>query len=170
MIHNFADGLLIAAAFLSCSSSTGWTVTTAIIAHEVPQEVSDYFVYRAGGCTLAQALAFNFASALTAVLGGVIMLGISDSISASDLGFILLASAGFLLYTAVGGLLPGIYCSILHYMLHAVLAVCTLLQLLLILLLLLCLALLCAVEHHYCRCCCRVHAVQPLYATISLLI
>jgi zinc and cadmium transporter len=111
MIHNFADGLLIAAAFLSCSSSTGWTVTTAIIAHEVPQEVSDYFVYRAGGCTLAQALAFNFASALTAVLGGIVMLSISDSISASDLGFILLASAGFLLYTAVGGLLPGIYCT-----------------------------------------------------------
>jgi zinc transporter ZupT len=165
MIHNFADGLLIAAAFLSCSSSTGWTVTTAIIAHEVPQEVSDYFVYRAGGCTLAQALAFNFASALTAVLGGVVMLGISDSISASDLGFILLASAGFLLYTAVGGLLPGICCSILHYMSHAVL-----LQLLLTLLLQLGLALLCSVEHHstnYCGCCCPVYTRTAITLTVT---
>jgi ZIP Zinc transporter len=109
MIHNFADGVLIGAAFLSCSSATGWTVTTAIIAHELPQEVSDYIVYRAGGCSLAQALAFNFASALTAVLGGVLILalGTTGSMTRSDFGFILMASAGFLLYTAAGGLLPG---------------------------------------------------------------
>ncbi len=42
-VHNFVDGVLIAAAFLQ-STELGAITAVAIIAHEIPQEVGDFLI------------------------------------------------------------------------------------------------------------------------------
>ena len=69
-IHNFCDGIIIAAAFLA-DTRLGVVTALAIIAHEIPQEVGDYIVLLNAGFSRARALFFNAVSGLAAVLGGV---------------------------------------------------------------------------------------------------
>jgi zinc and cadmium transporter len=57
-IHNFVDGVLIAAA--------------AIIAHEIPQEVGDFLILLHSGYSRRQALAVNLLSSLATLVGGVL--------------------------------------------------------------------------------------------------
>lgn len=63
-IHNFVDGLLIAAAFL-----LGIVAAAAIIAHEIPQEVGDFLILLHSGYTRGQALAVNLLSSLATPVG-----------------------------------------------------------------------------------------------------
>ena len=70
-IHNFCDGIIIAAAFLA-DTRLGIVTSLAIIAHEIPQEVGDYIVLLNAGFSRARALFFNAVSGLAAVVGGVI--------------------------------------------------------------------------------------------------
>src|SRR5258705_2704355 len=51
-IHNFLDGLLIAAGFLQ-STEVGIIAAVAIIAHEIPQEVGDFLILLHSGYTRA---------------------------------------------------------------------------------------------------------------------
>lgn len=67
-MHNFTDGVVIALAFARRGRSAGWATTWAALAHELPQEIGDYGVLRVAGFTDAQALLFNLASALVAVV------------------------------------------------------------------------------------------------------
>lgn len=53
-MHNFADGVTIGAAFLSCSKTIGWTVTASAILHEVPHEVADFMALLNGGMSAKQ--------------------------------------------------------------------------------------------------------------------
>jgi zinc and cadmium transporter len=56
-VHNFVDGLLIAAAFLQ-STELGIIAAIAIIAHETPREVGDFLILMHSGYT-RNALAVN---------------------------------------------------------------------------------------------------------------
>ena len=67
-MHNFTDGVVIALAFARRGRLAGWATTWAALAHELPQEIGDYGVLRVAGFTDAQALLFNLASALVAVV------------------------------------------------------------------------------------------------------
>ncbi|MEM3641857.1 MAG: ZIP family metal transporter, partial [Candidatus Bathyarchaeia archaeon] len=69
-IHNFIDGMVIAATFMF-SFSLGFTTTLAVIFHEIPQEIGDFGVLVYGGFNKRKALAYNFISALTAILGAL---------------------------------------------------------------------------------------------------
>ena len=62
----FHEGAAIALAFVG-GRSAGWA-TVGGAAHELPQEIGDYGVLRVAGFTDAQALLFNLASALVAVV------------------------------------------------------------------------------------------------------
>ena len=55
-IHNFCDGIIIAAAFLA-DLQLGVVTALAIIAHEIPQEVGDYIVLLNAGFSRAQGAA-----------------------------------------------------------------------------------------------------------------
>jgi zinc and cadmium transporter len=70
-IHNFCDGIIIAAAFLA-DPTLGWVTALAVIAHEIPQEVGDYIVLLNAGFRARKALLYNALSGLAAVAGGVL--------------------------------------------------------------------------------------------------
>jgi zinc and cadmium transporter len=106
-LHNFVDGVLIAAAFLT-DPALGWTTAVAVIAHEVPQEVGDFLILLDAGYSRKRALVLNALSSLTAVAGGV--LGYFALRAAQHaLPYILaLAAAGFI-YIAVADLIPNLH-------------------------------------------------------------
>jgi zinc and cadmium transporter len=103
-IHNFCDGVIIAAAFLT-SPSLGVLTALAIVAHEIPQEVGDYIVLLNAGFSRAKALFFNALSGLAAVVGGV--LGYFVVGPWQDLfPYLLVVAASSFVYVAVADLLP----------------------------------------------------------------
>src|SRR5436190_20434713 len=68
-VHNFVDGILIAAAFLQ-STQLGIVTAIAIVAHEIPQEVGDFLILLHSGYSRARALALNLLSSLATFVGG----------------------------------------------------------------------------------------------------
>ncbi len=106
-IHNFVDGLLIAAAFLQ-STELGIIAAVAIIAHEIPQEVGDFLILLHSGYTRAKALAMNLLSSAATVVGGVLgyyTLQFVTDWEATLLGFV----AASMIYVAVADLIPGLH-------------------------------------------------------------
>jgi len=103
-IHNFLDGTIIAAAFLQ-NFELGLTTTLAVAAHEIPQEFGDYSVLVFGGMTRKKALFYNFLSALTAVLGALVMFYFSAAVPGLS-AFMLPFAAGGLIYIACTDLIP----------------------------------------------------------------
>lgn len=69
-IHNFIDGVIIAASFL-INIPFGIVTALVVMAHEIPQEIGDYSILVFGGMDKLKALFYNFISALTAFLGGL---------------------------------------------------------------------------------------------------
>jgi zinc and cadmium transporter len=70
-VHNFIDGMIIAATFVF-SFELGFITTLAVISHEIPQEIGDFGVLIYGGFGKRKALTYNFISALTAILGAAV--------------------------------------------------------------------------------------------------
>jgi zinc and cadmium transporter len=106
-VHNFLDGVLIAAAFLQ-SIELGVVTAVAIIAHEIPQEVGDFLILLHSGYTKARALAMNVLSSAATVVGGVIgyySLRLVIELEAILLGFV----AASMIYVAVADLIPGLH-------------------------------------------------------------
>jgi zinc and cadmium transporter len=106
-IHNFVDGVLIAATFLQ-STQLGLATSIAIVAHEIPQEVGDFLVLLSSGYTRRRAFVLNVLSSLGSVAGGLI-------------GYFALAGfqrwepvllgvvAASMIYVAVADLIPGLH-------------------------------------------------------------
>jgi zinc and cadmium transporter len=105
-IHNFIDGLILAASFVT-SVELGITTTIAIAAHEIPQEIGDFGVLIYGGFKKKKAIILNFVVALTIVIGGVVGYLISKSVK-SAVAFLLPFAAGGFIYIAATDLVPEI--------------------------------------------------------------
>ena len=103
-IHNFCDGIIIAAAFLT-DTRLGTVTALAIIAHEIPQEVGDYIVLLNAGLTRARALAYNALSGFAAVVGGVVGYFVVGPWEALFPYLLVMAASSFI-YVAVADLLP----------------------------------------------------------------
>ncbi|MFM2381878.1 MAG: hypothetical protein RLZZ76_645 [Candidatus Parcubacteria bacterium] len=67
-VHNVADGIVIASAFL-ISPSVGIATTIGIALHEIPQEIAEYGVLIHAGFSRKKALVYNFLSASSIFLG-----------------------------------------------------------------------------------------------------
>jgi zinc and cadmium transporter len=102
--HNFVDGLLIAAAFLA-DPMLGVTTTLAAVAHEIPQELSDFVLLLNAGWSRRQAFMANSASSLTSVLGGLLGYFALDG-AEQFLPYVLTIAAASFIYIAVADLLP----------------------------------------------------------------
>jgi zinc and cadmium transporter len=106
-VHNFVDGVLIAAAFLQ-SVELGVITAIAIIAHEIPQEVGDFLILLHSGYSRARALVMNLLSSTATVVGGVIgyfSLQAIAELEATLLGVV----AASMIYVAVADLIPGLH-------------------------------------------------------------
>lgn len=105
-VHNFIDGLIIAATF-SIDIGLGITTTLAIAFHEIPQEVGDFGVLLYSGMKKTKALVLNFLVALTIVFGGIV--GYFIALNSQNLALSLLPiAAGGFLYIATSDLIPEI--------------------------------------------------------------
>jgi len=105
--HNFVDGVLIAAAFLT-DIHLGIVTAIAVAAHEIPQEVGDFAILLQSGFSRSKALLFNVLSSLTTVLGAVLAY-YSLSSAESYLPYVLAVAASSFIYVAVADLIPGLH-------------------------------------------------------------
>ena len=103
-IHNFCDGIIIAAAFLA-DFQLGVVTSAAIIAHEIPQEVGDYIVLLNAGFSRGKALFYNAVSGLASVVGGVLGYFVVGPWEAL-FPYLLVAASSSFVYVAVADLLP----------------------------------------------------------------
>lgn len=105
-VHNFIDGMIIAATFM-LSFDLGVTTTLAVIFHEIPQEIGDFGVLIYGGLSKRKALTYNFISAITAILGAMAtyFLTYLQSIETVLVSF----AAGGFIYIAATDLMPELH-------------------------------------------------------------
>jgi len=103
--HNFVDGVIIAAAFLT-SPELGMAVALAVIAHEIPQELGDFMILIASGYTRIRALLLNALSSSTTLLGGLMALFFLQNVKAA-LPYAMAISAASFIYIALADLIPG---------------------------------------------------------------
>lgn len=106
-IHNFIDGLIIGASYLA-SIPIGIATTLAVILHEIPQEFGDFGVLLHGGYSKAKALFFNFMTALTSILGVVLVLVLSTGMENAD-KFLIPFAVGSFIYIAGSDLIPELH-------------------------------------------------------------
>jgi zinc and cadmium transporter len=106
-LHNFADGVVIAAAFLA-GTSLGIATAIAVIAHELPQELGDFAILIDSGYSRARALALNALSGLASLAGALLALGALEAIRAA-IPYVLALSAASFLYLATADLIPGLH-------------------------------------------------------------
>lgn len=103
-IHNFLDGVLIAASFAS-GAGLGIVATLAIALHEIPQEIGDFGVLLHSGFSKRRALLSNVLVSLTAILGGI--LGYLGSHFMTEFAHYLIpVAAGGFIYIAATDLIP----------------------------------------------------------------
>ncbi len=103
-VHNFMDGLVIAASF-AVNFKIGVVTTLAVIAHEIPQEFGDFGVLIYGGFSKSKALFYNFLSGLTAVVGAIIGFFLYTLINEGVVYLLPLTAGGFI-YIAASDLMP----------------------------------------------------------------
>jgi len=105
--HNFVDGVVIAAAFLT-SIPLGITASLAVIAHEIPQEVGDFAILLDSGYGRTKALLLNGLSAAATLPGAVIAyfwIGGAREI----VPYLLALSAASFIYIATADLIPSLH-------------------------------------------------------------
>jgi len=106
-LHNFADGILIAAAFLA-SVPLGISTALATLVHEIPQEAGDFAILLDSGYSRRKALLLNVLSALATPVGtalGYLWLDAARELVPS----VLAVSAGSFIYIATADLIPGLH-------------------------------------------------------------
>lgn len=106
-VHNFTDGLIIAASFVT-DVKLGIITTLAVIFHEIPQEMGDFGILIYGGFGKKKALLFNFLSALTAILGALIGYILASTVENISL-FLISFTAGGFIYIAASDLIPELH-------------------------------------------------------------
>lgn len=105
-IHNFIDGILIAASFLT-STPLGFATALAVVSHEIPQEIGDFGILVYGGFSKAKALSYNLLSALMAFVGALLTYSFSAYLPSSS--YFLMFAAGSFIYVATTDLIPELH-------------------------------------------------------------
>ncbi len=106
-LHNFIDGVSIAAGFL-VNPVLGMVTSAAIFMHEIPHELADFGILLHKGWERRKIILFSIATGITSVLGGLLAYFFAESFS--PLTPILLAiTTGNFIYLAATDLLPEIH-------------------------------------------------------------
>jgi zinc and cadmium transporter len=106
-VHNFCDGVVIAASFLA-SPALGVATTVAIVAHAVPQQVGDFAVLVHSGYARSKAFLYNVSVGIATLVGALAgyfaLAGMQQALSTA-----LAVAASSLLYVAVADLIPSLH-------------------------------------------------------------
>lgn len=106
-VHNFCDGIVIAATFIA-DFTLGTTTALAIVAHAIPQQVGDFAVLLHSGYTRRRAFVYNLATGAAMLIGG--LAGYAALASMQEvLTTVLALAAASLLYVAVADLIPSLH-------------------------------------------------------------
>jgi len=106
-VHNFIDGVIIAAGFLT-GTHIGVITSIAIALHEIPQEIGDFAVLVHGGLSKKRALLYNFLSATTAIIGAVLGYFYLSNLH-HLIPYVLGIAAGGFVYIAAADLMPELH-------------------------------------------------------------
>ena len=106
-VHNFCDGIVIAAAFIA-DDALGVATTLAIVAHAVPQQVGDFAVLLHSGFARAKAFGYNIAAGAATLAGALAAYGALAGMQ-QVLPTVLAIAAASLLYVAVADLIPSLH-------------------------------------------------------------
>ena len=106
-MHNFVDGILIAAAFLT-DIHLGVVTALAVTTHEIPQEVGDFAILLQSGFTRKKAILYNVISSFGTLVGGLLAyFWLADF--QPILPYILAFAAASFIYIAVADLIPTLH-------------------------------------------------------------
>ncbi len=106
-VHNFIDGMLIAASFM-VDVQLGFATTIAIILHEIPQEIGDFGILLHAGMSPKKAVMFNFLSSMAAVAGALTTYFIGYNVEEFS-AYIVPVTAGCFIYMAGSDLIPELH-------------------------------------------------------------
>lgn len=106
-MHNFTDGVAIAATFL-ISIPLGIVTSLAVAAHEIPQEIGDFGLMLNKGMTKKKVILINLFSSLAAIAGAFLTYLYKDRIE-GFLPIVLAITSGFFIYIALTNLIPEIH-------------------------------------------------------------
>lgn len=106
-MHNFFDGVAIAAAFL-VSVPLGIVTAIAVAAHEIPQEMGDFSVMLSAGWQKSRVLSANIVSSLLTVVGALLTFALRGTVE-QFAGFFLAMAAGIFFYIGASDLIPELY-------------------------------------------------------------
>jgi zinc and cadmium transporter len=106
-LHNFVDGIVIAAAFLA-SIPMGVATALAVILHELPQEVGDFAILLDSGFTRRRAFMWNMISGIATVPGALLAWVALDRVEHAIPPVLALSAASFL-YIGLADLIPGLH-------------------------------------------------------------
>ncbi len=106
-LHNFIDGIVIAASFL-VDVHLGFASALAVLFHEIPHEIGQYAILIHGGWDKYKALAYNFLSGVASIAGALLVLSFNKPLHASS-SFLLAFSASSFIYIAMSDLIPELH-------------------------------------------------------------
>ena len=106
-MHNFLDGVVIAATFM-VSIPLGITTAIAVFAHEIPQEIGDFGLIIHKGLKRGKIILVNIISAAAAILGALLTYALGESLE-KHIPVLLALTAGFFIYIAASDLIPEIH-------------------------------------------------------------
>lgn len=106
-IHNFLDGVVIAATFL-VNPSVGIMTAFAVFAHELPQEIGDFGLMLHKGMSRRNVIIVNVSSSLVAFIGAFLTYSLGN-ILVKYIPILLALTAGFFIYIASSDLIPEIH-------------------------------------------------------------
>ncbi len=106
-LHNFTDGVLLAAAFLT-DTQLGLVTTAAVVAHEIPREMGDFAVLLDSGFSWRRALYWNVVFSLAAIGGGVFGY-FALSVTQPAIPYVVALAAASFIYIAVADLVPSLH-------------------------------------------------------------
>ena len=106
-VHNFIDGVVIAATFL-VNVPVGIVTALAIAAHEIPQEIGDFAILLHRKMEKRRVVIVNLLSASSSIAGALLTFYMKDYIEGL-LPLFLSITAGFFIYIASSDLIPEIH-------------------------------------------------------------
>ena len=105
-VHNFVDGMIIAAVFF-VDMKLGFVTVLAVALHEIPQEIAEFGVLIYSGFSRKRAFLLNFISATTVILGGVVTFLLAGVLG-EWISLLLLFAVGIFVYVAASDFVPEI--------------------------------------------------------------